>query len=218
MSIGVPVEFGNNIILPLLSQFLKKHPQLKVDVKYGYAYEMNELILNGKLDFAFVDGFGFDKRIHTEVVCNETLTLCVLEDYVRMKVRHPERKAKDLQSREDKKFFESLEYVEYMSGEPVLRMWFKHHFHHQNLTLNVRATAMDVQGVARLILSGLGGGVLPGHFISELGSESQNLYQFKGCGKPLKNSISIAHLRERTHLPATKALLHWLQKTVRHFS
>lgn len=197
VSIGIPVEFGNNIVLPILSQFCKKHSRVSFTVKYGYAYEMNDLLLNGDLDFAFVDAFGFDRRIHTEVVYNETLILCASKEYMK-NLPEPEF---------SKKYFEALDYVRYMPGEPVLRMWFKHHVKHSNLNLNVRATALDVQGVAHLILLGMGLGVLPRHHILKLGRIKNKLYIFNGNEQPLKNDISIAYLRERSHSQVTKILL-----------
>src|SRR3989338_1667928 len=79
VAIGIPVEFGNNCVMPLLSHLSNRHPQLKLRIQYGYAYEMNHLILSGSLDFAFVDAFGFDSRIYTEEVFRETLILCAAQ-------------------------------------------------------------------------------------------------------------------------------------------
>ncbi len=200
VTIGIPVEFGNNIVLPLLSQFCKKHPRVSFNIRYGYASEMNELILNGDLDFAFVDAFGFDRRIHTEVIYGETLVLCASREY--MKKHEPIQFSK--------KYFETLNYVCYVPGEPLLRMWFKHHLKHGNLQLNMRATAMDVQGIAHLILLGVGVGVLPRHHILKIGRTKNKFYIFESKEQPLKNSISIASLRERSHSQATKVLLGWL--------
>ena len=75
-------------------------------------------------------------------------------------------------------------------------MWFDHHLGSRRLKLNVRATVMDVQGMARLITCGTGAGVLPSHLVTKLEGEGHKLHVFKGCGKPLKNTISIAYLRD----------------------
>ncbi|MBI2608029.1 MAG: LysR family transcriptional regulator [Deltaproteobacteria bacterium] len=208
--IGVPVEFGNNCILPYLSDLCKKYPKLRLNIKYGYAYEMNDLILNGALDFAFVDAFGFDRRIHAQAVYGEQHILCASQDYLKTKDK----------LQESKKFFESLEYIAYLKSEPVLRMWFKHHFKHSHIHLNVRATVVDVQGVAQLILSGIGVGILPRHHIQKLGSDKHKLYFFTGCGTPLRNEISVAYLRERSFSKATLLVRNELIKSfnrVEHF-
>ena len=55
VALGMPIEFGNNVVIPLISEFCKSHSAVKVSIQYGYASEMNERLLSGELDFAFVD-------------------------------------------------------------------------------------------------------------------------------------------------------------------
>jgi DNA-binding transcriptional LysR family regulator len=204
VSIGMPIEFGNNMVVPLLAKFGQAHPQVRFNLRYGFPNEMNEAILRGDLDFAFVDAFGLDKRITTEKVYDELLHLCCTLDYLETatgKKGKPGAAAKG-----DRKFFESLRYVDYQAGEPVLRMWFEHHLGSRNLTLETCATVMDVQGVARFILSHAGAGVLPGHLVGTLEASGKRLHKFKGSGKELKNGISVAYLQERTPTPASAAV------------
>jgi DNA-binding transcriptional LysR family regulator len=199
VSLGMPIEFGNNLVLPLLAKLCREHPELHLALRVGLPSEMNEGILRGDLDFAFVDAFGLDKRIATEKVYDEILHLCCSPEYLKGKGgSHP---------KESKKYFESLEYVDYQVGEPVLRMWFEHQLGSRNLGLHTRATVMDVQGIARLILSGAGVGVLPGHLVGTLEKEGKKLHKFKGSGKPVKNGISVAFLQERTLSPAASTVL-----------
>ena len=200
VAIGMPHEFGNNMIMPLLAKFCKKHPFVKFALKYGFPNEMNDGILKGDLDFAFVDGFGLDKRIATQKVYDEILHLCATPDFVKAKGA----------VRENRGYFESLEYVDYQQGEPVLRMWFDHHLDSGKINLNVRSTLMDVQGIARLITNHLAAGILPGHLVTSFEKDGRKLHKFKGCGKPLKNSISVAFLKERTSSPAVSTVLAWL--------
>jgi DNA-binding transcriptional LysR family regulator len=207
VSLGMPIEFGNNLILPLLSKFGATHPHVRYVLRYGFATEMNEGILKGDLDFAFVDSFNLDSRITTEKVYDEVLHLCCTPQMVSGKT-----------GAENKKFFESFEYVDYQPGEPVLRLWFQHHLGTRHLNLNVRATVMDVQGVSRLIQSGAYAGVLPGHLVDKLQSElpkSKKLHIFKGTGSPLKNGISVAYLKERTQSPASAASYKSLMNSLR---
>jgi DNA-binding transcriptional LysR family regulator len=199
VSIGMPIEFGNGIVLPLLAKFAKQHPRVRFALRYGFPTEMNAMILGGDLDFAFVDAFELDPRITTERVFDETLVLCCHPDLVKKKG-----------AIKGKQGFESLEYVDYQPGEPVLRTWFNHHLGSRNLKLNVRATVMDVQGVLRLIESGLCAGILPGYLVARIEAQGHfELYKFKGSGSPLKNVISVAYLPERTISPAATAALKW---------
>jgi DNA-binding transcriptional LysR family regulator len=207
VTLGVPIEFGNNLVVPLLSRFSRKHPLVRFRVRMGFASAMNEELLKGNLDFAFIDDFRMDKRMATDKVYDEALDLCVAEPLAR---KHGTVK---LQAH----FFEALDYVEYTEGEPVLRMWFAHHLgarQSKHIRLNVKATVMDVQGVARFILGEAGAGVLPSHLVSKLIKEGAALHRFKGCGKPLINQISVAYLKDRTQSPASASLLRFLKENL----
>jgi DNA-binding transcriptional LysR family regulator len=204
IAIGMPIEFGNNVLMPLLSKFCRKNPRVKLKFRLDFASSLNDQLLKGELDFAFVDEYKMDARITTERVYDEVLELCAHEGAINTKVP----------AKNPRKFFESLQYVEYQEDEPILRMWFAHHLDARNIPLEVRATVMDVQGLARLILEGVGAGVLPGHLYQKLQQEGHKLHRFKGCGKPLLNAISAAYLRERTHSPSALAALNFLKESL----
>lgn len=210
--LGIPIEFGNNVVLPILSEFLREHPLVQVGITYGFASEMNDKLLNGILDLAFVDEFSMDRRIRVEPVYDEALHLCATADLIKkVESAHTELSDK-MSTSERKKFFEAMEYVDYQSGEPLLRMWFGHHLGTRNLNLNVRGVLMDVQGISRLVAAGLAAGILPGHLFEKLKKEGVRLHSFEGSGKPLRNTISMAYLPERSASTASVALREWFFK------
>jgi DNA-binding transcriptional LysR family regulator len=197
VSFGVPVEFGNNMILPLVAQFGRKHPLVKYKIRLEFASVLNEMLLAGSIDFAFIDEFKMDPSIRVKKVFDEVLELCMLEEVLKEKGA----------PRHNVKFYESLDYVEYEEGEPILKMWFQHHLGEQKIKLNVKAHVADAQSNARLILSGTGAGVLPGHLVSRLAKDGHSIHTFKGSGKSLKNMLSVAYVEGRTQSPAAAALL-----------
>ena len=69
--IGMPIEFGNNVILPLLARFGGKHPLVRFELIFDFASAMNEGLLDGTLDFAFIDSYAMDRRVTTEPVYDE---------------------------------------------------------------------------------------------------------------------------------------------------
>jgi len=160
------------------------------------------MLLSGDIDFAVVDEFTMDKSIEISRVYDEVLGLYIHKDLLK----------KHSPVKNSKKFYEGLSYVEYQEGAPVLRMWFGHHLGTHNLKLDVKATVVDVQSVARLILSGIGAGILPWHHLSQLSKEANSLYCLEASGKVLKNQISVASLRERTHSPATLSAMDFLKE------
>ena len=207
VNIGMPLEFGSNVIIPQISKFSKKYPLVKFHFSLGFASRMNEMLLNGEIDFAFVDDFTMDRKITMTPVYDEILELCILPD-----------PTKKIPAKTDIDYFTSLEYVEYQRDEAILRKWFEHHFGSKKPRLNVKATIIDVQGVSRFIQQGMGAGVLPGHLVLKIQKDGQKLYTFKGCGEPLKNAISLAHLKDRTQSPAAVAVMDWFKKVFGDFS
>ncbi len=200
--LGMPIEFGNNLILPLLARFAERHPLVRYELRLGFASEMNDLLIRGEADFAFVDSFAMDRRITTEPVYDEVLDLCIHPELLKKKGGEP--------SKDPKRFFEKLDYAEYQKGAPVLRMWFAHHLGTRQIEINTMTTVMDVQAIARLVQLKASAGILPDYLVSKLIQDGHLIHIFRGSGKPLKNEISVAHLKERTHTPAAKELLSFL--------
>ncbi len=197
VTIGLPLEFGNNIILPIISQMGSLYPGISFKIKYGYATEFNKLLLTGDLDFAFIDSYGVDPQIKTKEVISETLCLVCSTSY-----------RSKFHSGDNIKLFQKLDYVDYEEGAPVLNLWFKHHLKLKyDLKLRVRASLMDVQGMSRVISEGLGAGILPLHVVRRLESEGHKLHIFLEGKRPLKNTISLALLDGRTQTPAVSIMI-----------
>jgi len=196
INIGMPIEFGNNLVMPLISEFLKQHPQVVCQFNLGYASTMNDHLLKGELDFAIIDEFRMDRSIETKKIYDEVVELCASEEYLEKKGPY----------KHSATFYESLDYVEYQQGEPLLKMWFHHHLPRKRVVPNVHAYIMDVQGLSRLIMLGVGVGILPHHLVARLENEGQKVQVLKGCGRPLTNSIGIAKLSSRKLSRASQAL------------
>jgi DNA-binding transcriptional LysR family regulator len=204
VSIGVPIEFGNNVIIPMLAEFQKKNPKVRFKIRQGFAFEMNHLLMSGDLDFAFVDSFSLDKGIKTEAVYDEVLELCIAK-----KAQLPQKPQADYS------FFEKLSYVDYQEDQSVLSLWMRHHFDVRNPELDVRVYITDAQAVSKLILNQVGAGILPGHLAQKLLNRGEELLILKGGSSPLLNTISIAHLEDKTLTLAGKSVLNHLRSQLK---
>jgi len=201
--IGMPTEFGYNVVIPLVAKFAEKFPGVRFHFRLGYGAEMNTHLLRGEIDFAFIDEFAMDKKIKIEPVYDEVLELCAVPDLL--------KGATGVQNQD---YFEKLRYVDFSKDEQILRRWFKHHFGNDEWRLPVRSTIEDSQGVARLVLAGIGAGILPGHLVKKLEREGTKLHVFKGRAGSLKNTVSIAQLRERSHTRSAQTALEFLTKEI----
>jgi DNA-binding transcriptional LysR family regulator len=204
VSIGVPIEFGNNVIIPMLAEFQKKNPKVRFKIRQGFPFEMNHLLMSGELDFAFVDSFSLDKGIKTEPVYDEVLELCYSK-----KLALPQKASADYE------FLKKLPYVDYQEEQSVLSLWMKHHLQVRHPELDVRVYITDAQAISKMILNQVGAGILPGHLAQKLIARGEELVILKGSGSPLLNSISIAHLEDKTLTLAGKAALEHLRNQLK---
>lgn len=205
VSIGMPIEFGTNIIVPLLSELGLKHPKISFEITLDYTSVLQDKLLKNELDFAFIDEAPKDRRITYQAVASEKILLCTTPQYL---ARFPK-----ISYHSD--YFEKLDYVEYKGEEPILRRWMLHHLKRKNLNLNVRAHIMDVQGVAKFVTSGLGVGALPDHVVEKIKQSGQELRIFEGKSKPLLNEIRLAQLKNHPLSHVSQITLEELMKSLR---
>lgn len=182
--IGLPVEFGKNVVIPELSKFGIEHPDVDFDITMDFATVLSGMVLRGELDFALIDRFRVDSTLELETVASETLLLCGLKSYV--KNFGP--------TRYTTRYFTQMNYVDYKMGEPIVRNWFRHHLHRHSIHIRTRAHVFDVSGVAKFITSGLGLGVLPDYVVEKLVNQGIDLHVYDGKHAPLKNEICLTYL------------------------
>lgn len=202
--VGMPIEFGLNVISPLLAKIGEKHPKIKFEVYLDYANKFNDMLLENKLDFAFVDSFQLNKRIIQEKVAEESLLLCASKEY--LDSRPPIKWSKP--------YFEDLDYIAYQKGEPVIRQWLSHHLKRKNFEVNVKSWVMDIQIVAKFIQAGLGVGILPDHLVERLQKQKANIVTIETKKSPTKNTISLAYLRGRDMSEASKLVVSELKEAL----
>lgn len=205
VQIGIPVVFGLNVIIPHISRLGALHPQLRFRIFFDFATNFNQRLLKGEVDFAFVDEYTMDRQIETEYVYDETLMMCCSKDYIKSKGEGTSRK-----------YFESLDYLDYDHDSPLASRWLGHHYKVNNPDLKIRAEVADALGIAKLITSNMGVGVLPGHQIEKLKIEGKEIYIFPAKNpKELKNKISVAFVKGRSWSPAVQESFHFLMKELK---
>ncbi len=208
VKIGLPVEFGNNIVLPLVSDFIKSHPKVRVDITFGLANEMHEPLLDGLIDFAYVDGFSVNSNFTSEKVFDDIYELCATKDYLKDKGKF----ANTLD------FYQTLDYVDYLDGEPVMRMWLNHHVKEaksDKYDLNVRFTSQNTPSIYHMIQCGLGAGVLPRHLLDKLDKGGKNVERLPGNGTLLVSPISCTYLASRTQSRPAEMLMKFINEKLK---
>jgi DNA-binding transcriptional LysR family regulator len=202
VTMALPIDFGTNVVIPKLAELGQGQPGIKFDVQLDTTSRLMQNLYDGKLDFAYVDSFSFDKSVAVEPVSEETLYLCAHSQYL---------KGKGL-PKKTKSYFENLDYVAFQDGEDILRGWMHHHLKKKSIHLNVRARVMSVYGVYKFISNGLGVGILPDHFFNSL--EDHDLEVIDGSAKPLNNTISMAYLKGRSNHATVEAVKDFLRQSI----
>ncbi|GAB4015258.1 MAG: LysR family transcriptional regulator [Bdellovibrio sp.] len=202
--IGIPIEFGNSIVLPLMAKWLNNHPGIEASFTYGWASAMNNLLLEGNLDFALVDNYLFDSQISIQKVWDETLLLCSSKEYLDRIGPYQHNKS----------FYQKCDFIDYAETGDLLQDWLKHHLKGQIPEIKIRASLMDVQGLARLVINGAGIGVLPETTVFQLRQSGIQLEVLEGSGKPLHNPISLASIKERSLSKVARSTMEYIKEEI----
>jgi DNA-binding transcriptional LysR family regulator len=117
VNLGLPIEFGNNIVFPILAKLGKKFPGIGFKIYYGLGPSMNENLLSGKFDFAFVDEIISSPYLQYKTVFREELVLCCRNSYL----ENIETKGKI----KNEIPFELFHYAAYLADQSILQGWFK---------------------------------------------------------------------------------------------
>jgi len=204
INIGMPTEFGQNILLPLLTKFGEANTGITFNIILEYAPIMNKLLLGGEVDFAFVDEFTFDARIKLENVYDEVLDMCISSK--NLKKWGPAENSRN--------FYESLDYIDYLEGAPLVKKWLSTHAKIKAPHVKLRAFVASPVMLARFIINDMGAGILPDHVYRKFKAEGHKIECLEGSGRDIKNTISIAYLNQRTLSPQACELRDWLQKNI----
>lgn len=211
LKIGLPTEFGNNILIPLVADWAKKYTKVKFDFSYGYGAALIEQLESGQIDLAFIDSIQKNKKIKSQVVFQENLLLVASDNYLKQTNKQNQSLNKiHNQKIEKEKDLLNLDFLEYEHKESILRLWFGYHYGKKNIHLNIKAWAMNVQGVASLMKQGLGAAILPDHLVEKLIKQGHNLHIFKGKKANLKNDISVVWIKNKPQSQATEELLNFI--------
>ncbi|MFW7377422.1 MAG: LysR family transcriptional regulator [Oligoflexus sp.] len=188
VKLGAPAIFGQQILAPLLSQFATENPLVNFELVMGLASEMTELLLKGKLDFAFLDAHSTDPHLLSQEI-NEQSLLMVCPEAFR------ERLSSDSL---DYASFAKLPFISYTDNLAMLKAWFQSNFEQTPHEIFVRVTTEDCHMALKFVQHGVGAALLPVSLIEELTRNGQDSDFFLEEQKPFKNVISVCRLAKRT--------------------
>ncbi len=170
----------------LLEARRKKCPMVDLGVTICPSDHVFEKLLGNEIDFGFVTKHTHDADIKFKMFCPEEYILVGGD-------------RSDLQD-VSPKTLKGMRFLAYPGVEVLFDYWLGHHFpKSRDITwqsLNVVGEINSLSGVIEMIGSKMGVTVIPKHCVDGL-IQSNKLYEFRGNGKPLLNSIYIVTLASR---------------------
>ena len=187
VKVGFPPIFGNHIVLPAIAEFSRKFPKVRFDLTIESNEDIIRLVLNGHLDFAFIDSFSKNIQLTTREIFVEYLDLYCHRNIL----GHFGSYSFDME------YFKKLPFIAYISGGPLLGSWFHQNFDIVPRNLNIIASVMDMNALATTILQEMGVGLLPEPIFNNSGEKFKDIHLFKAKSR-VANSIYVCHFTKRS--------------------
>lgn len=200
IKIGLPPIFGQQVLVPMLSNFAAQHPLVNFELTIGLASEMTQHLLKGRLDFAFVDADSADSNLIYQEVAEQSLLMAFPAS---LKV------SGSTTAKLDFNFFAQLPYISYTENHSMLNAWFQSNFGRSPAELKVRATIADCNTAFLFLRDGVGAALLPETFLQELPSTQNSAIKIIEQ-KPYKNVISVCRFEKRTLSLTADRCFSWL--------
>lgn len=202
LKIGSPREFGRNILKPHIKKLISEHNHLRINLFFGDALEMSQMLLDGHLDIAFVDAHSMDPSLKTVDVFEEIVYLCAASEAIL-----PEDLTKN------KFFFEKSRYITYFEDGALVRRWLKQQHGISKINLDIASTVMDVEMVYQLISENVGLGILPEYFLRKTQQrDGAKLQIIGGENASVNNTIKMAYLKSRSSEPLIGNMLKYFKE------
>jgi DNA-binding transcriptional LysR family regulator len=203
IKLGAPREFGRNLLKPHIEKLLSEHARLRINLFFGDAIEMSQMLLEGQLDIAFVDAHSMDPSLKAIEVFEEIVLLCAHSDF-------------NLPTSDEKPkpFFEKQRYITYFEDGSLVRRWLKQQHGISKINLNIASTVMDVEMVYQLIKDKVGVGILPEYFLRKVEQrDGASLKVIGGESASVNNSIKMAYLKSRSTEPLLGNIIKHFKET-----
>ena len=154
--IGSPFVYSYDLLAKLAHKFIKKHPDVNIEIVSSGTSFLVEKVLSNEFDFAICNNG--PEVIHN----NKLIHIDLSEDYLVLCHASKEIDTKDriLTYKE----LTSLPHIAYSSNHYMLERWYRYHFNKcPKLTPNLKVN--NVPAIKEMVLAGAGLGVLPYSYI-----------------------------------------------------
>ncbi len=193
LRVGAPTEFGKAFFPGIFSSFRKKYPEVTFSLTLGDPSVLLSMVRRGTLDFALVDVFLTQSRVHgdlgiysIEPIIDEEVVLACSKNYCESALGN------------DFSFKRLIagEFISYQPDAMALRSWFRHHFRKVALHPKIVMTVDSLQAVIACIKHDLGMGIIVSHMAYD-DIRKGRIVTVATSRKEIINRISLVQLQDK---------------------
>lgn len=211
LSIGCPNEFGSSFMLKWFKEFQRKHPQVKMKLKFGSPRTLINYLINLQVDFIIADGGPYYKDLelnyHIEPMFEEELVLCASYNFC--------------QNINFNKFtydhLITLPHLDYSSDGSAVGIWYQYHFKKQFKDLDIIFVSENVRALIQAVKLNMGVAMIPKYLIQkEL--QSQSIVEITPTKHKLMNPLLFLQHQGKIPLKLEKQFIAFLKEKPRQLS
>jgi len=211
LRVGAPVEFGKAYFPEMFASFRQKYPDVTFTLSLGDPSVLLAMVSQGQLDFALVDVFLTQSRLHgdlaiysIEPIIDEEVILACSREY-----------CSDILKNDFS--FRSLignTFISYQKNALELRSWFRHHFRKASVHPKIVMTVDSLQAVISSIRHHMGMGVIVSHLAYE-DIRKGKIVPVTTHHNEIINRISLVQLQDKVPSLTDKTFQTYFKKTMR---
>lgn len=203
LHIGAPLEFGSVFLPRVIGQFREQYPLVNFQLELGRPSGLLPMVLEGRLDFAFIDTFPTRGQYDADTGVFSVEPL--LEEQVVLACsRHYEES--NLRGNQSFDTLSQCSFISQQSDAWALNNWFRHHFATKPAALQIVLTVENHQAVVSAIRHHLGLGIVIPHMIHEE-IKTGTICVVRSEAEQAVNRISMVRLKDKVPPLSEKTFL-----------
>lgn len=213
IKIGGPMEFGRNFLLPVLTEFQKLYPAVKISLYSGNPAKLLKQLYDKQIDMAFIDLFSSTEKgqLIGNLSAYTAKSMFEVELILTCSKQYYDTHVNGDHSYQNLK---KCSYGTYEDEGLELKSWFKHHFDQIPGLLNIRFKAQDMPTSILWLKRHMGLGIVDGYWVADLIDRGE-IMAITTEQPQIMNKISMMQLQGKSMSALETIFLDYFQKHMR---
>ena len=201
INVALTASASATFIFSQIASFVHAYPLVKFKIKTGSLNDIAQLIQNGIVDFAIMEGPIADKSLKATMIYEENFVVIGHESYL----------TKNPMVYQEKKYFSDAVFIDLDEEEGWLKKWFSYHFKGTAPKLTTVAQVSHFADLTELVCEGLGLGIVPEYLVTNMQKNISHVIIVPTANAPMKIQFFLCSLPTRSTSLAVQEFQHFLQ-------